>query len=327
MFPRANDPGAVWDPAKGAVTFDQLYGALGGGGRIASPHCGAPVRAEPLGAFLARRLPPPGRIYEIHPDGVADRLSGFFFGEALGWAGVPRAPAGLAEQGAYFCHDTASAREIRIAFGRSPERILAINGMYRCRVASLRVVTEAFRNALFAPGPALAGALEAALTLAADAEGKRFDVREECLCLQLRLEDFVAMCEAGHEWVRRKVAAGYSCIPPAAFVRGNATAWTGRCVALLTNDPPAAAALLGDSAAGKTLLDGAALATLADSAAGLGGAEAAPLRGPAGRPLLALLVEQHVCAQSSRALLNGISTFGEMLSMQRIALNRSYEWW
>jgi hypothetical protein len=337
LFPRANNPDAVWDAAAGAVGFDQLYAALaGGGGRVASPLCGgAPVRAEPLAEFLGRQLPPPSRVFSVHPDGMADRLSDRFFDEMLGWAGVPRGPRGLAEAGLYFCHDTASAREIRFAFARYPERVLAVNGMYRCRVASLRRMTEAFRNALFEPSPMLATVLEAALTLAAKAGGGgvggggggQLDVGTECLCLQLRLGDFVDLCEAGYPWVARKVAAGLSCIPPAKAVRGNVTQWPGRCVTLLTNDPPAAAVMLGDAAEGKHMFDSDALAALSEAAARLGEDEAAPLRGRVGRPLLALMVEQHICAHSARVLLNGISTFGETLSMQRIALNRSYYWW
>ena len=199
--------------------------------------------------------------------------------------------------------------------------------MYRCRVASLRIVTETFRRALFTPTPWLAAALDGAVALIGDAG---VNVGRDCICLQLRLEDFVTMCAAGYDWVERKMASGLTCIPKAEIVRGNATAWPGTCVTLLTNDPVEAAVLVGDSAQGRTLLDSAALSALAGRAAEAvmrAGGISSALFGPPGRALLSMLVEQYVCARSALAVLNGISNFGEALAIERTALNLSFRLW
>ena len=201
---------------------------------------------------------------------------------------------------------------------------MAVNAMYKCSVAETKEQAEALLLALLAPAPLVDSSRRAVLKRLASAGGGRCAGAGR-LCVQLRLGDFVDLCDMGLPWVMRKKGQGQSCQPEDGAVRKEVAAWNGTCVLVLTNDEQAATKLLGNATAGKTVMLGSTLGSLLPTVSGE--TQVVALRTAAGQQLLALLTEQLACAASSRAVLNHFSTFGESVDMLRRSEGRWSEWW
>ena len=321
LVPRASDPAVSWR-REDLVPYDALFSVAG----APVPYCGGALRTEPLEAFMARGLRP-DVIFYAHAPVAGDTLSDAFFDRVLGWEGVPR--ENIIASGV--CDGPVGRRAIQGMFGGSPQPVLALNGAYRCSVADSKEQQAALRLALLRPSPAVESARRAVLgQLATNSSASGDDGRcgdAARLCVQLRLGDFMDVCQMALPWVQRRRELGEMCQPPSDRVRAAVSGWAGGCVLVMTNDEVAAAKLIGEAAAGKKVLMGSMLGGLVPAPVDTNDSASALLHSPAGRSLVALLVEQEVCAWSARAVLNHFSTFGETLEFVRRSNGRPSEWW
>ena len=320
LVPRASDPSVSWRDGD-LVPYDALFSVAG----APVPFCGRALRTLSFRAFAGRGLRP-AAILQAHTAVAGDSLTDAFFDTVLGWGRVPR--INLTASG--LCDGLVSRRALTSFLGGSPERVMAVNAMYKCSVAETKEQAEALLLALLAPAPLVDSSRRAVLKRLASAGGGRCAGAGR-LCVQLRLGDFVDLCDMGLPWVMRKKGQGQSCQPEDGAVRKEVAAWNGTCVLVLTNDEQAATKLLGNATAGKTVMLGSTLGSLLPKAGGGGKGVARwqdrALQTAAGQQLLALLTEQLVCAASSRAVLNHFSTFGESVDMLRRSEGRWSEWW
>ena len=363
VVPRASDPEVSWRLAD-LVPYDSVYlvAPSGGGGGIAIPYCGGGrVRVEALEAFARRGLRPE-RVLDVHAPLASDSLTDAFFDTTLGWGSVPRENL----TGSGLCDGAISRRALRSVLGRNPERVLALNGMYRCRLADSPGRLDRIRRAFLRPAPAVDAVRRAVLGRLGAREDTDDEAGVRCggegrMCVQLRLGDFSDMCRLDLAWMRKRRAEGSACQPSSRRVRSVVAGWRGGCVLVLTNDEGTAEEVLGlddsdggnssnlmrsrggsnssgnSSGDGDSGLEGKQLLMGSDLLEMLSEPPAANLSETAGmqpgrrtrmwQALAVLVVEQAACVGSARAVLNRFSTFGETVAFQRQAEGRETAWW
>jgi hypothetical protein len=150
--------------------------------------------------------------------------------------------------------------------------------------------------------------------------GLGFHMEKDCLCLQLRLGDFEAVCNLNTPWLSKKRKTGHLCLPSIDNVSAAVARWQGPCVAVMTNDEARASAMIGET--NKTLIMSSAVrSVISGLRMGRG------LESPSGQMLLTILLEQRMCERSAWAVLNYFSTFGETVNLLRRSVSKSSVWW
>ena len=262
----------------------------------------------------------PRRVVAIEPQPMFDRLYDAYF-DALGWSGIERV-------------DLHSRRDLLTTtdkvyqgLGSCSDETMVLDGLYQNPQS--KALTENQRRqiwmSLFRPAPLVNYMIQTAREAILEGKPSGKKSKSNYGCLHVRLGDFSEMCAASQDaapWLANLYKMGRRCNVSVEEMIDRANSLGLDKLVIISDDPTKLTPLLAGIQAGTSVWTGTNIRTIIEELL-------PPLRPHPTKQLIdvvSAVTEQHVCAQASRVVLNGFSTFSRSVLYQREKF-KGVEYW